>query len=409
MDKAGSNSLFTKKELRAQMPLAAALRPKSISEVVGHRDVLGEGGLVNSIVNSKRFLSLLFSGPPGTGKTTIAGLISKDLGARFVPLLATSLGVKEIKEAQRDAIRAFEIQGMTTVIFIDEIHRLTRVQSDSLLSPVEDGEFVLFGATTENPWISVSQPLISRLHVIELQPLEETEVAQVISRAAQYCQAHVDPPLSVLIYQLSGGDLRSALNIFEAAYVSAMSRRGSQVISITEADVRSVRSRVSKGLSASGHFEMTSALIKSMRASQADAALYWLARLLVEGEEPRYIARRLVIFASEDVGLADSQALSLAQAVSSACETIGMPEIRINLAHVVAYLCLAGKSKSAYNAINRAIEVASRTTNLGVPQSIRGGIVDIERTRGRSIVSENIRKYFPDNLAPVRFLIDEPE
>lgn len=409
MDKPGSDPLFEKKEVRAQMPLAAALRPKTISEMVGHRDVLGEGGVVNSIVKSKRFLSLLFSGPPGTGKTTIARLVAQELGARFVPLLATSLGVKEIKEAQRDAIRAFEIQGLTTVIFIDEIHRLTRVQSDSLLSPVEDGEFVLFGATTENPWISISQPLLSRLHVVELQPLGESEVAGVLSRAAQYCQARIDPSVNELIYQLSGGDLRSALNIFEAAYVAAVGSRGGQVPPITEADVKSVRTRVSKGLSASGHFEMTSALIKSMRASQTDAALYWLARLLVEGEDPRYIARRLVIFASEDVGLADPRALLMAHAASAACETIGMPEIRISLAHVVTYLCQAGKSKSAYNAINRAIDVAGRTTNLGVPQGIRGGIVDIERRLGKSVITGEGRKYFPDNLAPVKFLVDEEE
>ncbi|MCL5077189.1 MAG: AAA family ATPase [Actinobacteria bacterium] len=409
MDKAGRDSLFENKEQRAQMPLAAALRPKTIAEVVGHKDILGEGGVVNSILNSKHFLSLVFSGPPGTGKTTIAGLIAKELGARFVPLLATSLGVKEIKEAQREAIRAIEIQGMTTVIFIDEIHRLTRVQSDSLLSPVEDGEFVLFGATTENPWMSISQPLLSRLHVVELQPLGDSEIAEVLSRAASKIFRRMDTSVNELIYQLSGGDLRSALNIFEAAYVSAIGRKGSQVITITDVDVRSVRMRVSKGLSASGHFEMTSALIKSMRASESDAALYWLARLLVEGEDPRYIARRLVIFASEDVGLADPQALLLAHAVATACETIGMPEIRINLAHAVAYLCRAGKSKSAYNAINRAIDVAGRTTNLGVPQSIRGGIVDIERSRGKSVTTSDSRKYFPDNLAPMRFLVDEAE
>lgn len=393
-------------EVNTPSPLAAILRPKSLGDVVGQDCVTQEGGLVRSLVSSGKVLSLVFAGPPGTGKTTIARLVASELNGRLVSHIATSLGVKDIKEITIEAQRAQEVLGLTTIVFIDEIHRLTKVQGDALLSPVEDGKFYLFGATTENPWISVSPALLSRVHVVELEPLDFRSVETVIQKAASFTDTSIDDSNIGLIFDLSGGDLRIALNIFEAATVIASGRNHGSKSMISEDDIKSVKPRVSKGFSASEHYEMTSALIKSMRASNADAALYWLARLLVAGEDPRFIARRLVIFASEDVGLSDPQALLLANATASAVERIGMPEVRINLGHCVAYLSRSNKSRAAYDAIDYAMTVAGKTMHLGVPQGIRGEIEEIERKRGRVDTTSARIEHFPSGLSATKFLRD---
>lgn len=399
-------SIFEEHGRPLEGPLAARLRPKSLKEVVGHNKYLGPGGFIASTVESCQLISMLFYGPPGSGKTTIAHLIAKEAGYRLVSLVATSLGVKEIKDVVSESLRAFEISDIRTVVFIDEIHRLTKVQSDALLAPVEEGVFVLLGATTENPWMQVSSALLSRVHVIELAPLEFSEVLTVIRHSESETQSKVDESAAQLIYDLCGGDLRSALNILEGAMKIASTRQrdGDYLLRITDNDVLSIREKVSKGLSASDHYEMTSALIKSMRASNANAAIYWLARLLVNGEDPRFIARRLVIFASEDVGLADPTALLLAEAATHAVEQIGMPEVRINLGHCVAYLSLAPKSKTAYQAINWAMQVAEKTTHLKVPHQLRGSVLGIERSRGRTEEELPTGSFFPSGLASIDFL-----
>lgn len=399
-------SIFEEHGRPLEGPLAARLRPKALAEVVGHSKYLGPGGLISTAVESRRLVSMLLYGPPGSGKTTIANLIAKESGYRFVPLLATSLGVKEIKDVVSESIRAFEITDSRTVVFIDEIHRLTKVQSDALLAPVEEGVFVLLGATTENPWMQVSPALLSRVHVIGLAPLEFSEVSEVLRHAELEIRAQVGEGVIQLIYDISAGDLRSALNILEGASRIALTRQsdGSSPPIISEKDVLSIREKVSRGLSASDHYEMTSALIKSMRASNANAALYWLARLLVNGEDPRFIARRLVIFASEDVGLADPTALILAEAAINAAERIGMPEVRINLGHCVSYLSLAPKSKAAYQAINWAMQVAEKTTHLKVPHQLRGSVSGIEVARGKTEEEVSTGNFFPGGLASIDFL-----
>lgn len=407
MTLSSSDSIFEEPSRLVDKPLAARLRPKSISEIVGHRDHLRPEGSLGAMVFSKRLRSLVISGPPGVGKTTIARVLAGEADYRFVPLVATSLGVKEIKEASASAEKAFEIQGVRSVVFIDELHRLTRVQSDSLLLPVEEGTFVLIGATTENPWMELSPALLSRLLVVELSSLGKDEVEKVIDRAERIAGCSVSEAGRARIFVTCGGDLRSVINTFEGASSIATARAKGGKAEISEEDVLSVKRTVSGGLSSTDHYEMTSALIKSMRASDVNAALYWLARLLVAGEDPRFIARRLLIFASEDVGLADSNALAVASAAMQAAERIGMPEVRINLGHCVSYLSLADKSRASYNATNMALGLAERTIGRPVPQQLRGTVTKIEASRGKTPDSKPQPSRFPKGVAKVEFLKPE--
>ncbi len=398
-----SGSIFGESTGAHDQPLAARLRPRTITEIIGHERYLCSEGLIGAMVLSKKLSSLLLAGPPGVGKTTIAHVLASETSYRFVPLVATSLGVKEIKDAAGEAERAYQIQGAKTALFIDEIHRLTKVQSDALLLPVEEGTFTLIGATTENPWMEVIPSLLSRLLVVELSTLGREAVAEMLHRAVKLSGCTLTADAEEVIYELCGGDLRSVMNTFEAALVVAGLRAHLERVEITEADVRAVKKTASNGLSRSDHYEMTSALIKSMRASDVNAALYWLARLLVSGEDPRFIARRLLIFASEDVGLADSAALGVAHATIHAAERLGMPEARINLGHCVCYLSLAPKSKASYEALERALQVAQRTMGWPVPQHLRGSIGAVEVSRGKIVAESESTSRFPKGLAQLEF------
>lgn len=398
-----TGSIFEEPARTHEQPLAARLRPRTVSDIIGHEQYLRSEGLIGAMVLSKKLSSLLLAGPPGVGKTTIAHVLASETSYRFVPLVATSLGVKEIKDAAVEAERAFQIQGAKTALFIDEIHRLTKVQSDALLLPVEEGTFTLIAATTENPWMEVVPALLSRLLVVELSTLGREAVAEVLRRAVKLSGCSLTTKAEELIYELCGGDLRSVINTFEGALAVAGLRAHRERVEITEVDVRSVKKTASNGLSRSDHYEMTSALIKSMRASDVNAALYWLARLLVSGEDPRFIARRLLIFASEDIGLADSAALGVAHATIHAAERLGMPEVRINLGHCVCHLSLAPKSKASYEAIERALRVAERTMGWPVPQHLRGSVGEMEVSRGKILMERESTSRFPKGLAELEF------
>ena len=348
-------------------PLAARMRPRSLAEVVGQSKALAVGSPLEVLsrpakAGKQSTTSVVIWGPPGTGKTTIAKAVANTSGRRFVELSAVSTGVKELREVIDKSRTDQELYSVSTIVFLDEIHRFSKAQQDALLPAVEAGWIVLIAATTENPSFAVIGPLLSRSLVVKLEALSEQDVAVLISRALS-SPSGLNGKLTIAndgldrIRQVSGGDARRALTILEAS----AARAESAVPPRTEIGLEDVLASLEAALvrydkEGEQHYDTISAFIKSVRGSDADAAIHYLARMLEGGEDPRFIARRLMILASEDIGLADSSALTLAVAAFETVERIGMPEARIALAQATIYLCLAPKSNSAYLAINQAIE-----------------------------------------------------
>ncbi len=340
---------------RKRQPLAARMRPRRLSEVVGQRHILSEGKLLPRLVASNNFGSLLFYGPPGCGKTSIAEAIAGETESRFVRLNAVMSNVAELREILSIARR---IEDKDTVLFIDEIHRFNKSQQDLLLPDVEAGNIRLIGATTHNPGFYVNAPLLSRSHLFRLEP-HDTETVVVALQATLADEErglgrrkHQATPGALLVLaKLCDGDLRRALNALE---VIALGLRESEEMSESSVEIFAAERQIRYDAKEDEHYDTISAFIKSMRGGAPDAALYWLAKMLAGGEDPRFIARRLVILASEDVGLADAKALPLAVATQQACEFVGLPECEINLAHCVTYLATAPKSNSSYAALGKA-------------------------------------------------------
>lgn len=347
------------------------MRPGDIAEFVGQRTALAQGTALSRLIsadNSFALNSVILYGPPGSGKTTLARLIGRSKSARFVELSAISASVAQVREEIESAKREREVFDRQSVLFLDEIHRFSKSQQDSLLGAVESGIITLVAATTENPSFSVIKPLISRSLVVRLQPLSSEEISQVLRRAIatdeQLRGVSVADDAIDYIAKISGGDARRALTLMESA--AAISSE------VTAADAKQAATQVI-AYDADGdvHYDTISAFIKSVRGSDADAALHYLARMLVGGEDPRFIARRLMILAAEDIGLADPQALVVCEATASVVEKIGMPEGRIPLAEATIYLALAPKSNRAYEAIKAAIADVE-AGNLGpVPPHLR--------------------------------------
>jgi len=352
-------SLFDEAEdaaASAAAPLAVRMRPRTLDEVIGQWHLTGEGTPFRKLIDNDTPMSLLLWGPPGTGKTTLAYVVSQVTRRRFVELSAVSAGVKDVRAAVEAARRTLGLSGTQTVLFIDEVHRFSKTQQDALLPAVENRWVSFIGATTENPFFSVVSPLLSRSLLLTLQPLSDDEVREVVRRALAESRGlggavTLDEEAADQLIRMAGGDARRALTYLEAAALGLP--RGGQID--TAALERAVdRAAVRYDRDGDQHYDVISAFIKSMRGSDVDAALHYLARMIEAGEDPRFIARRLIVHASEDVGMADPTALQTAVAAAQAVEFVGLPEARINLAQAVIHISLAPKSNAVIKAISAA-------------------------------------------------------
>lgn len=405
-----------KRRVDPRAPLADRMRPRSFDELLGQPHLTGSGSALRSLLASEELPSLILWGPPGSGKTTLAWLLADAPGSRMEPLSAVTSGVKEIREAVERARRV----ALRTILFIDEIHRLNRAQQDVLLPHVEAGTVTLIGATTENPSFTVNAPLLSRCRVITLEPLDDEAVASTLERAVADPERGLGTSGLVLgpgvvgaIVQAAEGDARRALGLLEAA--AAVHRQGDTPdapLSPETVRLAAGRRLLLHDRDREEHFNVVSAFIKSLRASDPDASLYYLARMLEAGEDPLYPARRLVIFASEDVGNADPAALQVATSTYLAVERIGMPEGRIPLAQATTYLACAPKSNASYAALGRAREALAETGSAPVPLHLRNAPTPLLKELGYGaayryphdeddafVAAENL----PDALAGRRF------
>jgi putative ATPase len=351
--------------LAAQAPLAARMRPRSLDEVVGQDHLLAAGRPLRALIESDRLSSVILWGPPGTGKTTLARLIAGATRKAFVPMSAVTAGVKDVRDTVAGARRLLAEQDRGTIFFLDEVHRFNRAQQDALLPSVEDGTLVLVGATTENPYFSVNAPLLSRSTLFRLDPLDDAAVTTVVGRALTHEGATADDDAVALLVSLVDGDARAALTTLEVALALAPGRP------VTLADIEAARSARAIRYEEDDHYDVISAFIKSIRGSDVDAGLYWLARMLAAGEDARFVARRLVILASEDIGMADPTSLLIADAAARAVEFVGLPEAHLNLAQAVVHLASAPKSNTVARAIWAAEADVAKLPAGQVPAHLR--------------------------------------
>ncbi len=398
-------------------PLAERLRPQTLNDYIGQTHLVGPGAVLRRMIESGRINSFILCGPPGVGKTTLARIIANTAEVRFFTLSAVSSGVKEVREVIeqcRAESRSMFGKGRP-ILFIDEIHRFSKSQQDSLLGAVEDGTVTLIGATTENPSFEVIRPLLSRAQVYTLRPLEADELQTLLDRAMQNdsilqsMDTHIEE--TTALFRYSGGDARKLLNIIDLLYQSTPA---GEPLTINDRTVTESLQLNPQAYDKNGemHYDIISAFIKSIRGSDPDAAIYWLARMIAGGEDPEFIARRLVIVAAEDIGLANPNALLLANATFDTISKIGMPEGRIPLAECTIYLATSEKSNSAYMAINNALQEVERSGNLPVPLHIRNAPTSLMKKLGygknykyaHDYPGNFVRQQFmPDSLEGIRF------
>lgn len=366
---------------RAQAePLAVRMRPRNLEEFVGQQSFLGEGKLLRRMLQADRITSALFYGPPGTGKTTLASIIAAHTRSHFEQVNAASVGVKEIRDILRAARERLETAGQRTILFVDELHRFNRAQQDVLLGDVESGIIILIGATTENPFFAVNSPLISRSQIFQFEPLSKADIKTLLRRAAEdrerglgtYAFTLSDEAADHLAVT-SDGDARRALTALEIAVLSQAGRAGNHsfVVDLDIAAESIQRKAIQYDPTGDAHYDAISAMIKSIRGSDPDATVYWMARMLEAGEDPRYVARRIVIAAAEDIGNADPMGLVLAQAAADATLMVGMPECQLPLAQAAIYLACAPKSNASAMAIWTAAEDVRNGRTLPIPRPLR--------------------------------------
>ena len=396
-----------------ESPLASRLRPTTLDEVVGQEHIIGKGKLLYRAIKADKLSSILFYGPPGTGKTTMAKVIANTTSAEFMQINATSAGKKDMEDVVQKAKDNAGMYGKKTILFIDEIHRFNKGQQDYLLPFVEDGTVILIGATTENPYFEVNAALLSRSIIFELHPLSAENIKTLLQRAvsdekglAAY-KTKIDPDALDFLAEISGGDARMALNAIELGVLTTQ-RSEDGIIHITqEVATECIQKRVVRyDKSGDNHYDTISAFIKSMRGSDPDAAVYYLARMLYAGEDIKFIARRIMICASEDVSNADPMALVVATSAAQAVERIGMPEARIILAQAVTYVASAPKSNSAITAIDEAMESVRNEKISGIPTHLQDAHYKSASKLGHG-VGYQYAHAFPNHYVEQQYLPDE--
>ena len=365
-----------------QEPLANRMRPLTLDEYVGQRHLLAKGRILRQLIENDLVPSMIFWGPPGVGKTTLARIIAHQTSSAFINFSAVTSWIKEIREVMKQAQAAWD-GGQRTIVFVDEIHRFNKAQQDAFLPYVENGSIVLIGATTENPSFEINSALLSRCKVFVLRALETADLTELLRRALRDERGFGRKPLRMeegtveMIAEFAAGDARTALNTLEMAVYNAVEEDGWLKVSVELIEQCTSRRSFLYDKKGEEHYNLISALHKSMRNSDVQAAVYWLARMLEAGEDPLYIARRLVRFASEDVGMADSRALEICVAAYQAAHFLGMPECSVHLTHAVTYLSLAPKSNALYRAYERAKDDAQKTMKEPVPLQIRNAVTKL--------------------------------
>ena len=394
-------------------PLAARMRPTTLEEFVGQEHIAGKGKLLYRAIKSDRLSSVVFYGPPGTGKTTLAKIIANTTKSKFRQINATTAGIKDIKETVEDAKADLGMYGTKTILFIDEIHRFNKSQQDALLPHVEDGTLVLIGATTENPYFEVNKALVSRSIVFELHQLEDKDIKKLLQRALTDVEkgmgayhTEMDEDAMNFLANTANGDARTALNALELAVLTTDPVDGKIHITLEVAEECIQKRALNYDKDGDNHYDTISAFIKSMRGSDPDAALYYLAKMIYAGEDPKFIARRVVICASEDVGNADPHALQVAVAAMEAVNFIGMPEGRIPLAQAVSYVACAPKSNAAYLGIDKALSDVRNIRIKTVPPHLKDAHYSGSKELGHGIGYKYAHDY-PNHYVEQQYLPDE--
>lgn len=401
------------KNKEKESPLASRMRPRTLDEVAGQQHIIGKGRLLYRAIKADKLSSLIFYGPPGTGKTTLAKVIANTTSAEFRQINATSAGKKDMEEVTKEAKDLQGMYGRKTILFIDEIHRFNKGQQDYLLPFVEDGTIILIGATTENPYFEVNGALLSRSSIFELKPLEKEDIKTLLRRAVYDSDrgmgsfgAEIDEEALEFLADLSGGDARSALNAVELGILTTERSEDGKIHITEEVASECIQKRtVNYDKRGDNHYDIISAFIKSMRGSDPDAAVFYLAKMLYAGEDVKFIARRIMICASEDVGNADPMALTVAVSAAQAVERVGMPESQIILSQAVTYVACAPKSNSAVNAIFAANE-AVRRHRTTVPSHLQDAHYKGSKELGRGIGYKYAHDY-PGHYVEQQYLPDE--